>query len=197
MATGLEKIKSKIQEQSKKNCDEMFQQTDLEIKKILTEARNTANEKADEIISKAKKEAEIKINTAKSVAESITRNRYLEIRNAILNDVISAAYEKIEHFTDEEYFDMIFRLFVKNVQPGECTMYFSGYDIVRLPEDFQQRIDEHVQDTAVVHISSESRRIDNGFILDYGEIQINCTLKAVFDEYMDRLKDVLSKELFN
>ncbi len=197
MATGLEKIKSKIQEQSKANCDEMFRQTDLEIKRILTDARNLAKEKADEIVSAALREAERKNMAAKGLAESITRNRYLEIRNAILNDVISAAYEKLEKLSDEEYFEMLFRLFVKNVQPGECVMLLGGYDIVRLPENFEERINEHCKDFASVVISDEPLRIDNGFILDYGDTQVNCTYKAVFDEYMDRLKDVLSKELFD
>ena len=34
------------------------------------------------------------------------------------------------------------------------------------------------------------------FILTYGDIEINCSLKAVFDENMDRLKDMLSTALF-
>ena len=38
--------------------------------------------------------------------------------------------------------------------------------------------------------------IENGFVLVYGDIEINCTLRAVFDERMDNLKDLLRPLLF-
>lgn len=195
--TGLEKITEKIIEQSKQNCDEIFLQANIKVKDMISSARAEAAERAEEIVSKAKKEADRRNATAKGMAESITRNRYLEIRNAILNDIISAAYEEIEKFSDEEYFDMLFKLLVKNVQPGECTMQLGGYDLGRLPEDFQDKINAEVYETSAVLISKKAADIENGFILDYGEIQVNCTLKAVFDEEMDSLKDMLSKELFS
>ena len=34
---------------------------------------------------------------------------------AIINDIISAAYEEIERFSDEDYFDMLRKLCIKNI----------------------------------------------------------------------------------
>ncbi len=195
--TGLDRIKEKIIEQSKENCDRIFENANLEIKKIIAQARAEGNKKAEDIVSAAQMEADKRNAVAKSTAESITRNRYLEIRNAILNDIISAAYLEIEKFSDEDYFDMIFRLCQKNIQAGECTMYMNGFDLSRLPEGFEDRINTAVYESSAVLISKNAIDIENGFILDYGDIQVNCTLKAVFDENMDKLKDVLSKELFS
>ncbi|MBR5437679.1 MAG: hypothetical protein IKV21_02050 [Clostridia bacterium] len=195
--TGLEKITQKIEEQSRENCDKIFAETNLKIKKLIAEAREEGNRRADEIVGAAQKLADKKTAVSKSTAESITRNRYLEIRNAILNDIISAAYLEIEKFSDEEYFDMIFSICKKNIQPGECTMYMSGYDLSRLPEDFEDKLNAEVFEKAAVTISKNAMDIENGFILDYGDVRVNCTFKAVFDENMDRLKDVLSKELFS
>ncbi|MBE6776136.1 MAG: hypothetical protein E7543_08115 [Ruminococcaceae bacterium] len=195
--TGLDKIKEKIEEQSRENCERIFSETNLKIKKIIAEAREEGNRRAAEIVDAAQREADKKNAVSKSTAESITRNRYLEIRNAILNDIISAAYLEIEKFTDEEYFDMIFSLCKKNIQPGECTMYLNGYDLSRLPEGFQDRINGAVFETASVTLAEKAVDIENGFILDYGDISVNCTLRAVFDENMEGLKDMLSKELFS
>ncbi len=195
--TGLDRIKEKIIEQSKQNCDRIFEKANLDIKKMIADAREEGNKRAEEIVSAAQKEADKRNAVAKSTAESITRNRYLEIRNAILNDIISAAYLEIEKFSDEEYFDMILTLCKKNVQAGECTMYMNGFDLSRLPDGFEDRINSEVYESSAVTISKNAIDIENGFILDYGDIQVNCTLKAVFDENMDRLKDVLSKELFS
>ena len=194
--TGLDKIKEKIEEQSRENCEKIFADTNLKIKKMIAQARDEGNRRASEIVGAAQIEADKKNAVSKSTAESITRNRYLEIRNAILNEIISAAYLSIDKFTDEEYFDMIFSLCKKNIQPGECTMYMNGYDLSRIPEDFEERINSAVFETSAVTVGEKAVDIENGFILDYGDVTVNCTLRAVFDENMDALKDMLSKELF-
>ena len=194
--TGLDRIIEKILLQSQENCNAILNEASLEVKKIISEAREKANKKSAEIVAKATAEAKKIEAVAKSSAESITRNRYLEIRNAILNDIISAAYLEIEKFSDEEYFAMLKRLCINNVLEGECEMHLNGYDIGRLPDDFEMSINSEIYEKGAVHICVTPADIDKGFILVYGDIEINCTLKAVFDENMDRLKDMLSTALF-
>ena len=194
--TGLDRIIEKILLQSQENCNAIINEASLEVKKIISEAREKANKESAEIVAKATAEAKKIEAVAKSSAESITRNRYLEIRNAILNDIISAAYLEIEKFSDEEYFDMLKRLCINNVLEGECEMHLNGYDIGRLPDDFEMSINSEIYEKGAVHICVTPADIDKGFILVYGDVEINCTLKAVFDENMDRLKDMLSTALF-
>lgn len=194
--TGIERIVEKILEQAQSNCDDILAQAAAEVKKIISDARAQASEEGARIISDAKREADRVLAVSKSTSESLTRNRYLEIRNAILNDIISAAYLKIEKFSDEDYFEMIRKLVFKNIQQGECLMHFSGYDLGRLPDGFEDEINMTIYETGAVHICNTPADIENGFILDYGDVQINCTLKAVFDEHMDSLKDMLSTALF-
>ena len=194
--TGLDKIIEKIIAEAQKNCDAILSEASAEVKEIISEARAKAKEESEKILSHAHKTAARKQAVSKSTAESITRNRYLEIRNAILNDIISAAYLEIEKFSDEKYFSMLRKLCIKNVQTGECEMHLSGYDIGRLPDDFEMSINSEIYEKGAVHISNVPADIENGFVLSYGDIEINCTLKAVFDENMDNLKDMLSTALF-
>lgn len=195
--TGLEVITEKILQDSRENCDKILEEGALKVRDILNEARLKGNLEAEAIIAAAGKEAERKEAIAKSNAESITRNRYLEIRNAILNDIISEAYESIEKLSCEEYFDLIRKLCYKHIQPGECTMHFNGEDIYRLPEGFEDEINSVVFETGAVHVCSEPADIENGFILRYDGFEVNCTLRAVFDDCMDNLKFILSKALFD
>lgn len=194
--TGLDKIIEKILEQSQMNCNVILNDAALQVKNIISQARETANKQSGEIVAKAEAEAKRIEAVSKSTAESITRNRYLEIRNAILNDIISAAYLEIEKFSDEDYFAMLKRLCIKNVLEGECEMSLSGYDLGRLPDDFEMSINSEIYEKGAVHISNVPGDIENGFVLHYGDIEINCSLKAVFDENMDALKDMLSTALF-
>ncbi len=195
--TGLEKITEKILTDSQHNCEKILEDGALQVKEILSQAKIQANELAQSKLDAAEQEANKKNAIAKSSAESITRNRYLEIRNAILNDVISAAYETIERLSDEEYFELIKKLCYKNIQTGECVMYMCGSDLFRLPDGFEDEINSVVFEKAAVQVSATPVDIENGFILKYDGFEVNCTLRAVFDESMDNLKYTLSRVLFN
>lgn len=195
--TGLEKITEKILSDSQKNCEKILEDGAQKVKEIISDAKTEADRCFSQIIKEAEKKADRKIAIAKSSAESITRNRYLEIRNAIINDVISAAYEKIERLSDEDYFELIKKLCYKNLQAGECVMHMNGADLFRMPASFEDEINSVVFEKGAVHISKDAIDIENGFILKYDGFEINCTLKAVFDDCMDDLKFTVSKALFS
>ena len=194
--TGLDKIIEKITSDSEDVCRRVIEQANEQAAHILAEARSEADRQAELILEKAHSEAARRDSVAKSNAESITRTRSLETRNAIINDIISAAYEEIEKMSDEDYFELLFKLCIKNVETGECVMRLSDNDLRRLPKDFESRINSEVYEMAAVQISKTPADIENGFVLDYGDFEVNCTLKSVFDEAMDSLKDMLCAKLF-
>lgn len=194
--TGLEKIQEKILAQSSENCNAIISQANQQAKEILINARNNAAIEADKIIKNAEAVSNRKNIIARSGAEAITRNRYLEVRNAIINDIISAAYEELEKISDDEYFEYLKKLCIKNISDGEFVMYLNSHDLERLPDNFEDSINSVVYKTSAVYVKKEPIDIDNGFILKNDRLEINCTFRAVFDENMDSLKDRLNKELF-
>lgn len=195
--TGIEKITERILLEAQKSCEQILADGALKVKEILAQAKIDGDSKAKEIVDFAEAQAAKKNAIAKSSAESITRNRYLEIRNAILNDIISAAYETIERLSDEEYFELIKKLCYKHIQNGECVMYMNGTDLFRLPKNFEDEINSEVFEKGAVHVSDSPVDIENGFILVYEGFEVNCTFRAIFDESMENLKFTLSKELFS
>lgn len=194
--TGLEKIIDKIESESRDNCNKIISQAQARCEEIMNKAQSEASQRYSKTVSDAKKEADRKIAVSKSSAETITRTKYLEVRNAVINDIISASYEEIEKFDDERYFDLLYRLCLKNFETGECKMYLSHRDLMRIPSDFEDRINSEIYEKGAVQVSKKAIEIENGFILDYGDFEINCTLKAVFDDKIEELRDLLSKHLF-
>lgn len=194
--TGLDKIIEKIAEESAAECKKIIAEAQSQADKIIADARNEAREKANEITAQAQARADQKLAVAKSSAESITRNRYLSVKNAVVNDIISASYEEIEKMSDEDYFDLLYKICVKNVEIGECVMRLNEKDCKRLPKDFEDRINGAVFEKAAVQVSKKPCDIENGFVLVYDDFEVNCTLRSVFDSQMDRLKDILSRKLF-
>ena len=195
--TGLEKIIEKIAEDSAEECKTILSEAKAQADKIVADARSEARKKANDITDKAKAQADKKLAVSKSGAESITRNRYLSVKNAVVNDIISAAYEEIEKMSDEDYFDLLYKICLKNVETGECVMRLNEKDLKRMPRDFEDRINGAVFEKAAVQVSRKPYDIENGFVLIYDDFEINCTLRTVFDSVMDKLKDILSRELFS
>lgn len=195
--TGLEKIIGKIAEDSAEECKKIISEAQAQADRIIVDARNEARKKANEITDSAKAQADKKLAFAKSGAESITRNRYLSVKNAVVNDIISAAYEETEKMGDSDYFDLLYKICIKNVETGECVMRLNEKDLKRMPRDFEDRINSAVFERAAVQVSKKPYDIENGFVLIYDDFEINCTLRTVFDGEMDRLKDILSRKLFS
>ena len=195
--TGLEKIIEKIAEDSAEECKTIISEAKAQADRIIADARNEARKKANDITGEAKAQADKKLAVSKSGAESITRNRYLSVKNAVVNDIISAAYEEIEKMSDEDYFDLLYKICLKNVETGECVMRLNEKDLKRMPRDFEDRINGAVFEKAAVQVSKKPYDIENGFVLIYDDFEINCTLRTVFDSEMDKLKDILSRELFS
>jgi len=194
--TGLERIVEKIAAENKAATDAMIEQTTEQANHMLVRAREDASQKAQKIVDDAKAEADRIVSVAKSQAESISRKRYLEVRNAVVNDILSAAYEKIEAFDDDAYFALLQQLCVKNCEKGEGVLFLNARDLARLPQDFEDSINAQIYENGAVQVSRKPMDIENGFVLVYGDIEINCTLRAVFDERMDALKDLLHPLLF-
>ena len=194
--TGLDKILSKIEQESAQQAEATLAAANQKAQRLLAEAQTAADEKAAALVEKAQQEAKRKVGAARASAETITRTNYLSVRNAVVNDVIAAAYEAIENMDDQAYFDLLFSLCVKNVENSECKLYLNKRDLARCPADFEDRINQTVYETGAVQVAKEPKDIENGFVLVYGDMEVNCTLRAVFDEKMDTLKDRLNPLLF-
>lgn len=195
--TGLEKIVKKIEEDCVKKCEDIIEKADNEASALIAKARNDANTKAENILLKAHNEADNITAIAKSSAETVTKTKYLEVKNAVINDIISAAYEEVLNLNTDDYFELLFKLCVRYVDTGECVMLLNKHDLSALPKNFEDKINSTVYEKAAVQVSKEAVDIENGFILDYGKFIINCTLKNIFDEKKDEFRDLLKNELFS
>ncbi len=195
--TGIEKIVEKINEEAQFYYNKIISDGKESANEIINEARLSANEQAAKIIQDAEKDAELITTIAKSYAESITRNKFLEVKNAILNDVIAAAYEKIQNLNEEDYFSLLLDICLKNIQDGECEMKLSQQDIDRLPKDFEDKINMKIYEHSGVYVSKNAIDIESGFILVYETYEIDCTFKSIFDQSKEQLVDLLCPILFN
>ena len=82
-------------------------------------------------------------------------------------------------------------------QPQNGIIRFSQKDLDRMPESFEREIEKAAKEAGgSLKLDETAADIANGFVLIYGGIEENCTLRAVFDANKDELTDKVHKLLY-
>lgn len=194
--TGLNKIIERISQDSVAKCDEILFDAQNEASKIKDAATVEGNKIKEKAIDDANSHAETMINMANSGAQLATRKQLLATKIDIIDSALNSALNKLRSLPDKEYFASIYALVKEYAQDSEGTMYLSKKDLDRKPRDFEKKVNEQLSKEAKIKVSSEPRDIDAGFILAYGDIEINCTFIALIEDARDELKDEIYNVFF-
>lgn len=81
-----------------------------------------------------------------------------------------------------DYFAMMMKILDKYVLAQAGEIYFSQADVNRMPADCRAEIEKIAKAKGgSLKICSQEKGIEGGFVLAYGGIEENCTLRAMFD----------------
>lgn len=185
--TGLDKIIDKINEDSKNSVESIENSARCEAEKIISEAEAEAENKASAILDAARASAQLISERAASSADIEVKRRVLAKKQEIISDVIEKAKGKLKNLGDDEYFEIIASLLEKYKTGGSGMLIMSEKDKARLPEGF---------DFKGLSLSETGGEFDGGFVLVYGNIEINCTFDALFEGAYDELSDTVNKIMF-
>ena len=133
--------------------------------------------------------------SAKSSAELKKKQTVLEGKIEAIEDMLGRAVDVLKALPKREYFEMLKELAVKNAISGDGVMRFSKDDTAKLPQNFISSVNSALSGKGSVSLG-EPCDIDSGFMLVYGDIDVN-TFSSLVSEKRDELFDELNKLLFN
>lgn len=195
--SGLDKMKARILEEAEQSAGEIIAKANAEADSILESAREKAEKEASKILERSQRDA---AEYAKRVDSSVDMRRkqmLLAARQEVIGRVLDEAYDTVMNLDDGKYFAMLEKLLERYVLPQDGTICFAKQDLERMPEQFAGRIKEiAAAKGGSLALSDEARKIDGGFVLVYGGIEENCTIKAVFDSKKEELSDQVNRLLF-
>lgn len=195
--TGLEKIIQEILNEAQETADRTLDEAARQAKEITELAKRQSEEEKNRILEQAQTEADGLLERAKSAAQLEKRKRILSAKQEIIQNVIDRTKESILSLTSEYYFDLILKMAKEHAQPMEGKILFSMTDLNRLPAGFVLQLNNALEKKgAVLRVAEEAAEIDGGFILIYGGIEENCSLKAIFESRREELVDKVHELLF-
>ena len=187
---GVDSIVNEILREAKEKAERQLAEARAEADKKIAAAEQENADFLAKAAAKADEEAENVIVRAKSASGLRRRQALLVAKQDIIEGLIGKAYELLDQQPDGDYFSMIKKLLAKAVHSGDGEILFSEKDLKRLPETFAKEIAEIAgKSGGSLQISDKPAAIDNGFLLSYGGIDENCSLKALFAEKHDQLQD--------
>ncbi len=194
--SGLENIIAKINSTNENECGSVVAVAEKKAAAIIKEAENEAERSFSEVIENAEKDAALILQLANSTAEKTASQIILDKKVSLIYGALKKSLEAMESLGDVEYFDIILALAEKNAMSGEGIMKFSACDLSRLPEGFEDTINRFIGECKSVKISDDTAEIKSGFMLIYGDIEINCTFESIFEQKADDFKLLGNKILF-
>ena len=195
--TGLEKMLSRIREEAAQARDEKLAAAKAQADEILAAAQREAEESCRRIAERTDAREKDLLSRADSAAELMRLKTLLAAKQEIISSVTEKAYRSILDLSDEEYFSSMAKLAKKHAQSGKGVMFFSAKDLARLPADFEAQLSLALEGSdKSLTVSRETRTIDGGFILAYGSIEENCSLRALFDADKEAIQDEIGRILF-
>lgn len=196
--TGLEKITDQIQEEAKASAAGRLEAAQKEADAILAEAKDACAAMEAEA---AQKNAAMKVNyegRVKSSAEQQRRTALLRAKQEIIAEVIEEAYVTLKKKDVQSYFLTMEKILKTYALAEAGEIYFSAEDLARMPGDFEKKITAAAKEKGgSLVLKKEPKAIADGFVLVYGGVEENCTLKALFDAKRDELQDKVNAILFS
>lgn len=196
--TGLERIVKDIEDEALAKAAKINEEVQTLAKKIIAEAQVQGEEKCAEIEEHTKLEVQSLLKKGESSARLQEKKLILNAKQTIITEVLNRAKTTLVELPEAEYFENILKLVSKYALVQAGSLLFSSSDLKRLPEGFEESIREVLKEKAgaTLTILTETRNIDGGFVLIYGDIEINCSFEALFLSAKEDLQDKVCQILF-
>lgn len=195
--SGLENMKRQILDEANHSAEEKISEAKVKAEEILKEARKQMEAQGALLMKKSEEDTKDYTQRIASSCEMQRKQALLQAKQEVIQEVLEKAYQQILHLEPESYFEMLQKMLELYVLPQDGILYFSEEDLKRMPQGFENVIEQTAQEKGGhLVVSKEPRDMDGGFVLVYGGIEENCTIKAMFHTKRDELSDLVQKVLF-
>jgi len=195
--SGLDKIVEQIISAAKEKADMKLNQARQQAEGMIQEIEEAAGKESEKIAQEASDKAADIIERARSAAALQRRRVILSAKQQLIDEIINKAKDSLLTMPADKYFELIKKMVASYAQPQNGQIIFSQRDLSRMPADFQQQLNELLSPKGIsLIISAETRPVDGGFVLAYGDIEENCTFSSLIDSKHDILQDKIHSFLF-
>lgn len=187
--TGIETITCRILDDAKAAGDALIAQAESKAQVRLREAETLSAQQKEDAAVQTKAQVDAILKAADSAAVLISRNALLVRRRELIEETLQKAVSSLNALPDEEYIAVLSPLLDSVRRKGNGVLYLNAAD--------RRRKGIETLATDGITLSDETLPLSGGFVLRYGELEMNCSFEALMRDKQEQLEDLLNRELFD
>lgn len=192
--TAQEMILKGIIDEASLKSEEILKQAKNDSQSLLEDAKKQAKAFSGETVANAlKKAAAIKAN-AESASELVLRDARLKRKNREIEDAISLAVKELYSLSDEKYFELLLKMISKRAESEDGEIFLSQNDLSKRKTGLL--LEGIKKNGFKLTLSERAADIESGFVIKYGDVEINSSFEAIVAERKEQLEDAVKDVLF-
>lgn len=198
--TGTDKIKQKILEDARAKAADIEAQAQQEADEIIEQAQKEAAVKSADALKKAETDGQEIYRRLLSVAALEGRKEILRAKQDMVDSAFQLALDKIINLPDHEYQKLVEDMIVNAATKGNGEILLSERDKKRMSGKFLANINKRVKNKGIggsFTMSNDSIKTAGGFILKFGDMEINSTFEILFEMIRPELEGEVVRILFS
>lgn len=179
---GAEKIKERILADARALSEKILEDAEREAQSIIGSAEREAFKRVTIMTEKAKEEAIHIKQRLMAVSGLENRKRALKAKQDCVDEAFDMALSRLANLPDEKYSRFLEEILINAVKDGEGEIIFNTRDNERLGQKFVKSINERLKKLggkASLTLAKETLKSYGGFVLKYGDMELNCTLEIL------------------
>lgn len=194
---GLDQMMQRIEENAKQQASEITAKAKADAAQIAAEAQAEREAKSAGIAERSAREVALYRSRVTSSLEQQRRTALLAAKQAIIAETMEKSYAAVLALPEPEYFAFLKKVLETYALPECGEICFSRRDLDRMPAGYLEELQAiAAAKGGSLTLSQEQRSLDGGFVLIYGGIEENCTIRALFDARREALQDQIHGLLF-
>jgi len=193
---SLEKIRQKILEEAKQEADRIIKEAEEKVQTAKSESKRAAEERYKREIEDEKAALALEEERFRIECNANMNAEVLRLKNQLINEVFDRAMERISKLENTKYLQIIVQYLSENLISGVDTLIISQKDKERITGKWVDSILQRIHKGDFRLKIVTSPDIQGGFILKGEKAEINCSLEQIIADKKEELKPEISRILF-
>lgn len=196
---GAEKIKEKIIADARERAEKIIEAARIEAQGIIKHAEKQAFQRVAIMTEKAKEDAALYKQRAQAAGEMEIKKNILKTRQDTIDEAFAIALERIAELPDDKYSRFLEEILLNAARDEEGELILNSKDKQRLGQQFIDRMNAKFRSlgrNAVLKLSADDLNSRGGFVIRYGDMEINCTLEVMLNMERPNLEAGVAAILF-
>ena len=197
---GIAKIISHISAESDGECQAILDEASKKCDEMRAQYEKAASDEYDKITQKGAKDAELHIERLGHVAALEAKKRVLATKQGLVSAAFEQAAQKLAELPEGDMIALLARLSAEASRSGSERIVLNKNDRARLGDAVCTKANETLKAqgrSAKLTLSDKTRDMRGGLILESGDIEVNCSIDTLINQYKNELSSKVAGVLFN